>query len=102
MSDQQYAPPPVGAYREGNGLAVASMVLGILGILCLGPLAAVPAIICGHLASGKVRRGEMVPDAKGYATAGLVTGYVGLAIWLLIMLAYGAIIAFAIVGSQIH
>lgn len=60
--------------KKDAGLAIASMVLGIISFVFFGGiLTAIPAIICGHIAIGKVKRGE----AKGYgmAIAGLCLGY---------------------------
>ncbi len=101
MSEPYNVPPSGGIAQESNGLAIASMVLGIISFVCGGPFAALPAVICGHLANGKIRRGEMARDAKGFATAGLVLGYINLAVITLGVLAYVAIIALAIMGSQL-
>jgi len=101
MSDQYNAPPPMTTYPEGNGLAIASMVLGIISFVCGGPFTSLPAVICGHLATGKIRRGEMAPDAKGFATAGLVLGYINLVLSVLVIGGYILLIAFALVGSQV-
>ncbi len=79
-----YAPPQSG----GSGLATTSLVLGILSYLCCGPVCGIPAIITGHIALGKVRRGESPPSAKGLAIAGLVLGYVNLAVTAGIFLFY--------------
>lgn len=60
-----------------SGLAVTSMILGIASLVaCLGPLTGIPAVICGHIAKGKIRRGEAGGD--GMALAGLITGYIGI------------------------
>jgi hypothetical protein len=62
MAPVPYQPAP------GNGLAVASLVLGILGIAaCLGPITGLPAIVCGFLA---IR----AKQPAGLAVAGLITG----------------------------
>ena len=81
-------PPPIPASPapKTSGLAVASLILGILAIvLCfIGPvLFGIPAIICGHLASGWIRRSGGAMTGKGLATAGFVTGYVSLALMVL-------------------
>lgn len=58
-----------------TGLAVTSLVLGVLGNLCLGPLAGIPAVICGHVALGRTRRDPSTYAGAGLAIAGLVLGY---------------------------
>jgi hypothetical protein len=96
-----YAPgayPP--AYQSGyyaapqppKGLAIASLVTGIVGVFFslfygLGLFPSIAAIITGHLAQ------KRQPYAKGFWIAGLVTGYVG----LLLSLIGVAILVFIIV-----
>lgn len=53
----------------GNGLAVASLILGILSF-CTGCLTGIPAIICSLIAMGK-------PTGRGMAIAGLLLGGLG-------------------------
>lgn len=63
-----------------NGLAVSSLVLGILGLLSFG-VVSIAAIITGHiaLAGQKARDGF----GRGQAIAGLVMGYLPVLGWLL-------------------
>jgi hypothetical protein len=75
-------PPPMPqscpAQSEGSGLAISSLILGILGIvLCLGPLTGIPAVICGHLAQARIRRSG--GTSGGMVIAGLITGYISIA-----------------------
>src|SRR5882724_6782451 len=85
--------PPV----KNSGLAVWSLVLGILGLLfllvCIGPLVAIPAVICGHIAYGRIKRSAGALEGQGIALAGLITGYVtiGLAVVLIPLMAAIAI-----------
>ena len=60
-----------------SGLATASLVLGILGLLggwCLFGLPCVLAVILGHLALRETRDGTR--SGHGMAVAGLILGYV--------------------------
>lgn len=76
-----YASIPPGHYGPA-GSAIASLVLGILSVVfCC--VTGVPAIICGHLARGKIRRSGGAFSGHGMATAGLVLGYVTTVIGLL-------------------
>lgn len=76
-------PPPL-PQTKNSALATSSLILGILGlplVLCLvGPLFAIPAVICGHLALGRIKRSGGTLGGHGLAVGGLVTGYVGLAL----------------------
>lgn len=99
-SDSPYAPPvsPLAgaAYRPGpsmpstNGLAIASMVCGILSLVffcfCGGFFFGLPAVICGHMGLGQLNNPENIQQGRGMAIAGLVCGYCGLAILVLMIL----------------
>jgi len=55
-----------------NGLAIASPACAIAQF-AIGPLATVPAIVCGHLARSQIQRtGE---QGAGLALAGLILGW---------------------------
>lgn len=60
------------------GLAVASLVLSLLGPLC-----SIPAIICGHLALRKIMKTPAL-SGRGLALAGTIVGYVVLGFSLLL------------------
>jgi hypothetical protein len=78
-----YAPyHPVPAPAPTNGLAVASLVAGVMWI---GWLGSVFAVIFGHIALGQIARGN--EQGRGLAIAGLVFGYFGLGTLALIAIA---------------
>jgi hypothetical protein len=60
--------------QETNGLAVASLVLGLLWLAGLGSLF---AIIFGAVAMNQIKRSRGAMSGKGMAVAGLVLGIVG-------------------------
>jgi len=67
--------PPVP--RRTCGSAIASLILGIVAwILCLSILAALPAIICGHVALSRIKHSMGTLAGEGMAIAGLVLGYI--------------------------
>ena len=86
-------PPPPPAYpvkAKTNGLALASMILGIVGItvgLCLifFPVMPILAVVFGHLGLSQTR--TTGAPGRGYAIAGLVTGYIGIALAILWLIA---------------
>ena len=65
---------------QQRGLAITSLVLGLLSLVCFGPLAGIPAVICGHLARGRARRLPGQYGGAGLALAGLIMGYVGVVV----------------------
>jgi hypothetical protein len=78
---------PVPAVPPTNGLAVGALVCGIAEIFTLG-LAAIPAVILGHVARSQISRtGER---GDGMAIAGLVLGYLAIGGWALIIILLAA------------
>jgi len=66
-------PPLTEKKRERDPLAAWSFGLSLAGLFLAGPLAAVPAVVCGHAAGRRARgRGKTKP---GLAVAGTVVGY---------------------------
>ena len=88
---QAYAPPPPNIPEASKAQAVVCLVLAILSFACLGPFTSIPAVILGHLLLSKIRKGLMPASARGLAVAGLVIGYINLAIMALFMLVMPAI-----------
>jgi Domain of unknown function (DUF4190) len=73
-----------------NGLAIASLVLGIIWIFWVGSIL---AVIFGHVALSQIKRSMGTIAGRGLAIAGLVLGYVGLAtLALVIVLAAAGVI----------
>lgn len=83
-------------YRPStNGLAVASLVFGIISWFMCPLIGGIIAVICGHVAHSQVKRtGE---SGSGLATAGLVLGYLNIAaaavIGFLILVVFGSLAA---------
>ena len=68
----------------GNGLAIASLVCGIIGIflfeIILGPL----AIIFGGIALSRANRGA---GKRGMAWAGLILGIIDVVLFIIVLVA---------------
>jgi hypothetical protein len=83
MTQPPPPPPSPGAPSPGqgtNGLAIASLVCGILGWLC--GIGAILAIILGFVAKNQIRTSGQSGD--GMATAGIVLGFVSLAVAIVV------------------
>ena len=84
-----YAPPQamVGAAAPPtNQLAILSLVAGIASYVMLPVIGAVVAVITGHMARSQIKRtGE---GGNGLAVAGLILGYVHLALGVLVLLIF--------------
>lgn len=81
MSGMQPYEPPAGGYQPQyvppRGLSVASMVLGIVGLVMgwfLFGLPSIVGVILGHI--GLKRE----PAGRPFAITGLVTGYIGIGV----------------------
>jgi type IV pilus assembly protein PilA len=72
--------------QQTDGKATASLVLGILSLLCLSILAGIPAVILGHMSKANIRRSMGRLKGDGMATAGLVMGYLSAAAIPLILI----------------
>ena len=81
-------PQSVGPAVPNSGLAVASLVLGILSMLCAGILTAIPAVITGHMARGEIRRSGGRTGGDAMALTGMILGYVviGLTVVAIVMI----------------
>jgi hypothetical protein len=70
--------------KPKQGLAITSMVLGILSLVCLsvgvGAVLGPPAVITGHLARRRMKRSPDQYGGRKLALAGLITGYLSTAL----------------------
>jgi hypothetical protein len=74
-----------------NSLAIAALVCGIAQFVGFWLLGTIPAIILGHVARRQIRQtGE---QGAGMATAGLVLGYIGVALTIVFVIAIVALVA---------
>jgi predicted PurR-regulated permease PerM len=93
-------PPPTGfvanpllppqPFRRTSGMAIASLVLGILWVYWLGSIL---ALIFGYLAKSEIRRSEEKMEGNGLATAGIILGWVGVGtlVFMLVLVIIAAI-----------
>ena len=97
-----WQPPPPPPYRPINaapsqGLAVASMIVAIAGIVlgsCFGPLPAITALILGIIALVQIKNTPEKVGGKPYAVAGVIISslniffYIVLLIWFLVAMSF--------------
>lgn len=80
------APPPVQqppSTAETNGMAIASLVLGILWLYWIGSIL---AVIFGHIALAQIARSQNRASGRGMALAGVILGYIGIAVLVILIL----------------
>ena len=83
--DWSTAGAPAGFYapvQRTSGLAIASMVLGIVWIYWIGSIL---AVIFGHVALSQIKQSGGALRGRGMAIAGLVLGYVGIAMLVVVI-----------------
>lgn len=73
-----YGPPP---QTSTNGMAIASLVVSLVGLFICGGLLCPLGAIFGHVAKGQISRTGEAGD--GLALAGLIIGWVGTALVLI-------------------
>ena len=78
----QNSPPN---FPKNSSLAIWSLVLGILSLICFTIFAGIPAVICGHKALSQIKRSGGAISGQGVAIAGLITGYIGIA-WAILFI----------------
>ena len=72
-----------------NTLAIISLVASIAGIVILWGIGSIAGVICGHISLSQIKKtGE---QGRGMAVAGLIVGYIGIALAII-----GTIIAIAL------
>lgn len=94
------APPPYGyppyvPPRPTNGMAIAAMICGIVGVC--SPIG-ILALIFGNIAKRQIR--ETGEQGDGMATTGVVLGWIGVAATIAWIAYY--VIAIAFIGSAVN
>ena len=90
--------PVLPSVRRTEPLSIWSLALGItsfIGCAVGGFLAGIPAVICGHIGLSKIKKDPSL-DGKAMAIAGLITGYLGMLVFIpaiFFALAFPAVIA---------
>lgn len=74
---QQFPPREVVRERTTSGLAIASLVLGIVWVYWVGSIL---AVIFGHVALAQIKSDPEHKTGKGLAIAGVVLGWIGVAV----------------------
>lgn len=75
------APPPP---PQTNGLAIASLVLSLLGLVGILPLlGTILGLIFGYSARNQIVQSRGTQGGEGLAKAGIIIGWVTLGIWAL-------------------
>lgn len=96
MTDYSDQPPQAPPAKPNSTMALASLILGILGWTIAPGLASIAAIITGHMAKNEIKASMDQLGGDGMATAGLIMGYASVAIVLCVCLAVAGMMAMGI------
>jgi hypothetical protein len=75
-------PPTQVPQTRSSTMAIISLISGIAGWSLLPFLGSIVAIITGHIAQGEIKKSGGMITGKGMATAGLILGYLSIALGL--------------------
>ncbi len=85
-----YGQQPYGQAPKTNGMAIASLVLGILWICSVGSIL---AVVFGYMAKNQIKESGGMEQGDGMAMAGIVLGWIGIAFLILYLI--GLAVGFA-------
>jgi hypothetical protein len=91
-----YSPPLINK-QTSQGLAIASMITAIAGLVaagCLGPIPGIAALIMGLIALSQIKKEPDKYGGKPFALAGVIIGLVTIAFYLLILVWFVLSLAF--------
>jgi hypothetical protein len=74
-----------------SGLAITSLVCGIVGLVTCLLIPGIPAVICGHMAMSQIANSPTPMVGRGMALGGLVCGYLS----VLMLLSFIVMMIFA-------
>lgn len=95
---QTWQPPA--APQETSGLAITSLVFGILSVTFVPIILGIPAVICGHVSLSQIKKATGRIGGGGMAVAGLIMGYLSCALLpLIFVIALLAGIALPVFGE---
>jgi hypothetical protein len=87
------APHPPAYVDKASGMAITTLVLGILSmpcccgsVVCLGPILSIAALILGFKENGKINSGLASPKGKWMAITGMILGGIGILAGLIYVL----------------
>ena len=83
--------PPV---TRNSTMAIVSLISGIVSWFLIPFIAAVVAVITGHMAKNEIKKSAGMVTGNGMATAGLILGYVQLGLGLCVCIVVAVMLAF--------
>lgn len=79
--------------KPNSNMAIASLVLGILGWTIIPTIGSIAAVITGHMAKKEIKDSVEDLGGDGMATAGLILGYANIIVALCGCLIFAGMLA---------
>ncbi|WP_308797097.1 DUF4190 domain-containing protein [Agromyces silvae] len=82
-----YGQPGYGAApaNKTNTLAIVALIASIAGLVIFWFIGSVVGVICGHISLNQIKRTR--EEGRGLALAGLIVGYIGIALSIIAVIA---------------
>lgn len=94
----QPPPPPYRPPKQpSQGLALGSMITGIVGLVlgsCFGPIPGIIALVLGLTALSQIKKKPDEVGGKAFATVGVIFGAINIAFFLLLLIWFALAAAF--------
>lgn len=99
-------PPPGGGWGpppspQTNGKATAALILGILGFVVCPLVCSVLALVFGYQARNEIDASRGYQGGRGMAVAGIVLGWVGIAVMILLILLWVGLFAGSMTSESV-
>jgi hypothetical protein len=95
-----YVVGPASTLTRTSNLATFALILGILSWIFLPFVAALGAVITGHMGRREIRESNGQLTGEGLATAGLVLGYLNIALSLLLLVIFCVLPFLVVAGTS--
>jgi len=100
--NQEVTPAYTSAPKKTSGMAIASLVCSIVGFFICLFVGQILGIIFGYQAKKEIEQSQGTVEGEGLAKAGIIIGWIGIAIDILIIVGWAAFVgSFAPVMHQL-
>lgn len=80
MNEQSYPHTPAPATPPTSGMAIGSLIASIAGFIIVPVLGGIVGLILGYIAKKQIRESEGTLAGAGLATAGIIMGWIQVAL----------------------
>ena len=101
MNEQSYPHTPPPATPPTSGMAIGSLIASIAGFIIVPILGGIVGLILGYVAKKQIRESEGTLAGAGLATAGIIMGWIQVALLGLPVCAICVIVVLALLGPGI-